>query len=181
MERPGAPVDTVGDHESAMTRADAFDIRLWLRLLTCSTLIEHDLRGLLNREFGTTLPRFDALAQLERAPSGLTMGALSRQMMVTNGNVTGVVDRLVRDGLATREPSKDDRRACIVTLTEAGRRLFATMTPVHHARVQALLAGLDQSDAKRLYALLALLKVSVGDVAAYPGGARDRELGSQDG
>ncbi len=181
MERSAEPVDAVGDHESVMTRADAFDIRLWLRLLTCTTLIERDLRGLLTREFDTTLPRFDALAQLERAPSGLTMGALSRRMMVTNGNVTGVVDRLVRDGLARRAPAKEDRRASIVTLTEAGRRLFATMTPVHHARVQALLAGFDQRDAERLFGLLAQLKVSVGDGAPYPGAARDRQAGSLNG
>ena len=153
--------DTAGDRESPAGADWAPEGRLWLRLLTCTTMIERNLRRLLKREFGATLPRFDALAQLHREPNGLTMGALSERMMVTNGNVTGLVDRLVDDGLAERIARQGDRRSHVVRLTDRGRKEFEAMTPDHHARVHDLLSGLDADDLETLQVLLGKLKRSV--------------------
>src|SRR3546814_9820640 len=86
------------DRETAASRDDKLELRLWLRLLTCSSLIERDVRNALRERFDTTLPRFDLLAQLDRAPDGLTMSELSARMMVSNGNITGLTDRLVDEG-----------------------------------------------------------------------------------
>ena len=80
------------------------ELRLWLRLLTCTTLIENEVRRRLRDQFGITLPRFDLLAQLDRAPNGMTLGELSQRMMVSNGNITGLVDRLCEQGLILRRP-----------------------------------------------------------------------------
>ena len=96
------------------------ELRLWLRLLTCTTLIEGEVRRRLRDEFDVTLPRFDLMAQLDKAPDGMTLGELSQRMMVSNGNVTGLVERLVAQGLLDRRASPNDRRAQIVSLT--GRR-----------------------------------------------------------
>ena len=96
------------------------ELRLWLRMLTCTTLIEGEVRRRLREHFDVTLPRFDLLAQLDRAPDGMTLGELSRRMMVTNGNITGLVDRLEEQGLVKRRTSPHDRRSQFVSLT-AGR------------------------------------------------------------
>jgi len=93
------------------------ELRLWLRMLTCTTLIENEVRRRLREAFDITLPRFDVLAQLDRSPEGMTLGELSQRMMVSNGNMTGLVDRLVEQGLLRRRPSPTDRRAQIVSLT----------------------------------------------------------------
>src|SRR5256885_7214270 len=111
------------DHEA--------ELRLWLRLLTCTTLIEGEVRRRLRDEFDMTLPRFDLMAQLDRSPNGMTLGELSQRMMVSNGNVTGLADRLVTQGLLDRKPSPTDRRAQIVSLTAEGRRTFRTMARTH--------------------------------------------------
>src|SRR6516162_4735269 len=100
------------------------ELRLWLRLFACKELIESEVRRRLRESFSLTLPRFDLMAQLDRAPKGMTLGELSQRMMVSNGNVTGLVDRLVEQGLIDRRPSPKDRRAQIVTLTAEGRRFF---------------------------------------------------------
>src|SRR5262245_21543598 len=98
------------------------ELRLWLRIYTCKTLIEGEVRKRLRENFGVTLPRFDLMAQLDRAsPKGMTLGELSQRMMVSNGNVTGLVDRLAAQGLIRRRPSPDDRRAQLVSLTTEGR------------------------------------------------------------
>ena len=113
------------------------ELRLWLRLLTCTTLIENEVRRRLREQFDVTLPRFDLLAQLDRAPNGMTLGELSQRMMVSNGNITGLVDRLAEQGLIRRRPSPNDRRVQIVSLTADGRRFFRTMaraTPTGSAR-----------------------------------------------
>ncbi len=97
-------------------------LRLWLRLLTCTMLIEGRIRSRLRERFATTLPRFDLMAQLERHPEGLRMGELSRRMMVTGGNVTGITAALVAEGLVERRAIPGDRRAHAVRLTAAGKR-----------------------------------------------------------
>ena len=140
------------DHEA--------ELRLWLRLLTCTTLIEGEVRRRLRDEFDVTLPRFDLMAQLDRAPNGMTLGELSQRMMVSNGNVTGLAERLVEQGLLDRRPSPNDRRAQIVSLTAEGRRAFRTMARTHEDWIAQLFAGLDATEIDQLMALLAKTKTS---------------------
>ncbi|HLJ64927.1 MAG TPA: MarR family transcriptional regulator, partial [Stellaceae bacterium] len=120
---------TIDDRESALARDSKLELKLWLRLLTCANLIEGEVRSRLRAEFATTLPRFDILAQLDRTPDGLTMGQLSARLMVSNANITGLVDTLVREGQVSRSPEPGDRRALRIRLTDEGKRFFDTMTP----------------------------------------------------
>lgn len=148
-------------HPDRETRARADDhraLRLWLRLLTCSQLIERHVRSRLRSRFGITLPRFDLMSQLERYPEGLKMNELSRRMMVTGGNVTGIVDQLVKEGLVERLDEPSDRRAWRVRLTRAGDKAFAEMARAHEEWVVALLGGLGRRDSDALMQLLARLK-----------------------
>jgi DNA-binding MarR family transcriptional regulator len=133
-------------------------LKLWLRLLACTTRLESEVRARLRAEFDTTLPRFDLMAQLERAPAGLTMSELSRRLMVTGGNVTGITDMLEAEGLVARVDHPTDRRAYTVKLTPAGRRLFARMAAAHESWIVGLLAGLETSEQEQVYRLLARLK-----------------------
>src|SRR5687768_10298410 len=119
------------------------ELRLWLRLLTCTTLIENEVRRRLRDQFDITLPRFDLLAQLDRTPNGMTLGELSQRMMVSNGNITGLVDRLVGQGLIRRKPLPTDRRVQIVSLTLDGRRFFRTMARENANWIGEIFAGLD--------------------------------------
>ena len=137
------------------------ELRLWLRLLTCAQLIEKNLRARLRGEFDTTLPRFDLMAQLERRPEGMKMSDLSRRMMVTGGNVTGITDQLVAEGLVVREGNPQDRRAYIVKLTKEGRRVFREWADEHEDWIIRLFEGLGEKDRGQLYALLARLKQHV--------------------
>ena len=118
------------------------ELRLWLRLLTCANLVERMVRTRLRAEFGVTLPRFDLMAQLERAPEGMTLGALSRRMMVSNGNVTGLVERLVALGQVERARDPRDGRVAVVRLTAAGRGAFAAMARAHEDWIAEAFAGL---------------------------------------
>ena len=140
------------DHEA--------ELRLWLRLLTCTTLIEGEVRRRLRDHFDVTLPRFDLLAQLDKAPNGMTLGELSQRMMVSNGNVTGLAERLVEQGLLDRRPSPNDRRAQIVSLTAEGRRAFRAMARTHEDWIAEIFAGLGHDDVEKLMDLLAKTKAS---------------------
>lgn len=133
-------------------------IRLWLRLLSCHNHIEERLRRNLRTGFGTTLARFDLMAQLERHPEGLRMQDLSRQLMVTGGNVTGLTDRLVQEGLIERRADPSDRRAFNVCLTAAGRQQFAAMATLHEAWLVGLFEGFDREELERLSDALSRLK-----------------------
>jgi DNA-binding MarR family transcriptional regulator len=135
-------------------------LRLWLRLLSCSTRIEDTIRQRLREQFGITLPRFDLMAQLEREPQGLTMGALSRRMMVTGGNVTTIVDQLEREQLVQRHTDVADRRSYTVCLTVSGQAAFARMAAAHEAWVIELFAHLSDSEQQQLHRLLGALKTS---------------------
>lgn len=152
----------------AETRAvDAkLELRLWLRLLATTTLVEREIRSRLAERFDVTLPRFDLLAQLEKAPEGLTLGDISRRMMVTNGNVTGLVARAVAQGLVARRRDKSDGRSQRVSLTDKGRETFAAMAREHAAWVHDLLAGLTAEEREALMALLATTKDSVSRAAS---------------
>lgn len=146
------------DRETGVRADEHRALRLWLRLLTCSQLIERHVRSRLRSRFGITLPRFDLLSQLERHPEGLKMNQLSRRMMVTGGNITGIVDQLVKEGLVERLDEPSDRRAWRVRLTRAGDKAFAEMARAHEDWVVELLAGFSRRDSEALMQLLARLK-----------------------
>jgi len=164
--------ESPADRESVVARGDKLELRVWLRLLTCANLIEQRVRAGLREEFDVTLPRFDVLAQLDRAPEGLSMGELSDRLMVSNGNVTGLVDRLVDEGLVTRVPSPQDRRQSRVTLAPAGKRSFDAMTPQHERWIDDLFAGLTRPEMAQLLELLAKLKQSVAAAPKEPEGGK---------
>ncbi len=125
-------------------------LRLWLRLLKTTRMIENELRENLRTEFGTTLPRFDVMAALSRVPDGLKMSKLSGVLRVSNGNVTGIIDRLTGDGHVVRVPVPGDRRASLVRLTQKGRDEFARQAQAHEAWVDSLLGDLTQDEATSL-------------------------------
>ena len=129
-------------------------LRLWLRLLQSTRKIEAELRDRLRRQFGVTLPRFDVLAALYRKNDGMLMSQLSRFLMVSNGNVTGIVDRLVVDGLVVRAQRKGDRRTSIVKLTTRGISEFEIMAEAHEGWVSELLSEFSPKDAENLSAML---------------------------
>jgi DNA-binding MarR family transcriptional regulator len=133
-------------------------LRLWLRLLTCTQLVEKQVRGRLRERFDTTLPRFDLMSQLERAPDGLKMNELSRRMMVTGGNVTGITDQLATEGLVDRVGVEGDRRACRVRLTPRGRKLFHEMARQHEDWIVQAFAGLSDKEIATLHRLLGKVK-----------------------
>ncbi|MCW5636203.1 MAG: MarR family transcriptional regulator [Rubrivivax sp.] len=145
--------------EARAASDDHAAVKLWLRLLACSTQIEQEIRARLRQRFATTLPRFDYLAQLERHPRGLRMNALSRYLMVTGGNVTGLTDQLVAEGLVERLPDPEDRRSLIVRLTAAGRARFLDMANEHEAWLVELFDGFDRDVKAGLYAALGQLRL----------------------
>ena len=147
--------------DSHLTDDHHESLRLWLRLLTCTHLIEIQVRKALAAKFKMTLPRFDLMAQLERAPQGLQMGELSRRMLVTGGNVTGIVDQLERVGLIARTEDPADRRVYRVKLTKEGRRLFAQMAAEHEAWIVELLAGIPQREQRALAESLSRLRAQL--------------------
>jgi DNA-binding MarR family transcriptional regulator len=143
-------------------------LRLWLRLLTCTGLIEARIRARLREHFRTTLPRFDMLAQLDAAEraggEGLTMSELSRRLMVTNGNVTGLAQRLVREHMVTRNASSHDRRTQRLRLTPSGRRAFQAMAAEHRRWVEEMFSSLAPGEAALLHRLIGRLKDSLQEV-----------------
>jgi DNA-binding MarR family transcriptional regulator len=133
-------------------------LRVWLRLLSCTTLIENRVSSRLRSEFETTLPRFDLMAQLARFPDGLFMSELSQLLMVSGGNITGITDNLERDGLVERIMLPEDRRARKVRLTAKGRAVFDQMAVVHEGWISDWLGSLSAQEQHQLYALLGKLK-----------------------
>ena len=152
-------------HDGMLGRSAS--VRLWLRLLSCTMVIEKQVRRGLTEQLDTTLPRFDVLAALDRHPEGMTMGSLSRSLLVSNGNVTALVQKLVRDGHVTLVPSPADRRASVATLTPSGKSHFATLAEAHHGWIEAMLADLSSTQREMLFDLLGALKVSIAH--ANPG------------
>lgn len=159
--KPAKLAAALGDEgigrEARSQSADHGAVKLWLRLLSCSTQIEQLVRARLRQRFATTLPRFDYLAQLERRPEGLRMKALSNYLMVSGGNVTGLTDQLEAEGFVERLADPEDRRSWLVRLTPAGRQAFLAMAAEHEAWLVELLAGFD--DAPKLHELLGQLRV----------------------
>lgn len=129
-------------------------LRLWIRLLRATRSIEAEIRERLKTEYGSTLPRFDVMAALYRQPEGMLMSDLSRFLLVSNGNVTGIVDRLVADGFVVRARRDGDRRTSIVRLTEAGIDFFERMARAHEGWIAELLGSVGDDDARRLSGML---------------------------
>ena len=154
------------DLESRATLDDHQALRIWLRLLSCSSRVEGVVRQRLRRDFATTLPRFDLLAQLERHPQGLAMRELSERLMVTGGNITGITDQLETEGLVVRAAHASDRRSFSVKLTPAGRRQFKRMASTHEQWIVELLAGWTAEEQGQVYGLLAGLKSHLGELEA---------------
>lgn len=154
-----AAMEESPDLETLTGPEDHDDLRLWLRLLTCCNLIEGDIRGRLRIEYETTLPRFDLMAQLHRTPEGMKMSELSRHMMVTNGNITGITDQLEKEGMVQRNKVLTDRRSSLIKLTPKGRRVFKRMADSHEQWIQDLLAGLSEKSRKSLFEALGELKL----------------------
>lgn len=163
---------TAPDPETRLHDAHHESLRLWLRLLTCTLTIERRVRARLRERFAMTLPRFDLMAQLERHPEGLKMGELSRRLMVTSGNVTGLTDQLAGEGLVERTPIPADRRAFLVRLTAKGKRAFDAMAAEHESWVIEMFSGLSESERDRLHALLGHLKTTM---RTSDGAARGKE------
>lgn len=167
MNKPLRLVDGLGDaapgHEARADDSDHASLRLWLRLLACSTQIETEIRTRLRVRFGTTLPRFDYLAQLHRHPDGLRMNELSQHLMVTGASVTLLTTQLEAEGHVSRTPSPGDRRAFVLRLTPQGRRHFETMAAEHEAWVVELLGGLNATERKTLHGLLGRLRVTIAE------------------
>jgi len=153
------------DVETRLTDDHHQALKLWLRLLSCTNLVEAQIRSRLRAQFATTLPRFDLLAQLERHPDGLKMSELSRRLMVSGGNVTGLTDQLESEGLVARSDDPEDRRAYTVKLTAAGRTRFARMAAVHEQWAIELFAGLNASEKTQIHRLLAKLKLHLSGLA----------------
>ncbi len=154
------------DLESRATLDDHQALRIWLRLLSCTLRVEGVVRQRLRRDFATTLPRFDLLAQLERHPQGLAMRELSERLMVTGGNITGITDQLETEGLVVRAAHASDRRSFSVKLTPAGRRQFKRMASTHEQWIVELLSGWTAEEQGQVYGLLAGLKSHLGELEA---------------
>ncbi|MDM0077698.1 MarR family transcriptional regulator [Variovorax sp. J2P1-59] len=148
-------------HEARAGQEDHAVLKLWLRMLASTTQIEAEIRKRLRERFGITLARFDYMAQLYRYRDGLKMRVLSRYLMVTGGNVTGLTDELEREGVVSRTASPDDRRAWIVSLTPKGRRSFEAMAKEHEQWILEMFAGLDMKTVRQLHSQLGQLRVHV--------------------
>ncbi|OUL98928.1 MarR family winged helix-turn-helix transcriptional regulator [Variovorax sp. JS1663] len=146
-------------HEARAGTGDHAVLKLWLRMLASTAQVESEIRKRLRENFDISLARFDYMAQLYRYREGLKMRVLSRYLMVTGGNVTGLTDELERDGMVQRSPSPEDRRAWIVSLTPKGRRSFEAMAKAHEEWLLELFAGLDEKAVQQLYMHLGALRV----------------------
>jgi DNA-binding MarR family transcriptional regulator len=162
--------------EARAQSSDHSAVRLWLRLLSCSTQLEQEIRARLRDRFATTLPRFDFLAQLERHPDGLRMSALSRNLMVTGGNVTVLSDQLVADGWVARTADTADRRSSFVKLTPLGRRQFQRMAAEHESWLIELFNGFDRAHRDTLYEMLGRLRVHLSQGGAPTRGTAARPV-----
>ncbi|HRK25359.1 MAG TPA: MarR family transcriptional regulator [Beijerinckiaceae bacterium] len=167
-QRPHSAADTpLGsfDDVEAIVRLEPRDqkreLRLWLRLLTCANLIESEIRQRLRIDYDMTLPRFDLMAQLYREPDGLRLSDLSKRMMVSNGNLTALVDRLIADGYVSRTTDTNDRRAAVVQLTKAGTLIFSQLAEAHEGWLRALMGDLSPVQIQSLTQDLAQLKRSL--------------------
>jgi DNA-binding MarR family transcriptional regulator len=155
-------IEPYPDAETRIRDDHHLSVRLWLRMLSCTNRIENLVRQKMLASFQTTLPRFDLMAQLERARHGLKMSELSQRMMVTGGNVTGITDGLEKEGLVVREVDPSDRRVFRVRLTSEGQRQFRRMAAEHEQWIIALLEAMPGRQKEALVELLGDLKHHLG-------------------
>jgi len=167
---PANDAAVMPDREAAVGNGARLPLRIWLRLLTCVNMTEAMVRARLHAQFATTLPRFDVLAALDAAGEELTMGALSARLMVTSGNVTGLIRAMEQDGLVARRRHPEDRRSTLIGMTGAGRLLFARVAPAHARWIEQAVAGLDRAEATELWDMLGHLKDSVRNASTTPQG-----------
>jgi len=160
-KKPLKLVEPDADAETRIHDDHHLSVRLWLRMLACTNRIENFVRQNLQAKFETTLPRFDLMAQLERAPRGLKMSELSQRMMVTGGNVTGITDGLENDGLVVREVDTADRRVFRVKLSAEGQRQFRRMAAEHEQWVIEMFEGMSMKHKNQLVELLGELKRNI--------------------
>ncbi len=153
--------DTFPDMLEELPKHSKQSLRLWLRMLTCTNFVEKRIRNLLKEEFNITLPQFDVLSALERSPKGLTMGQLSTMLMVSNGNVTGVINRLAEEGFIVRNPLKDDRRTFVAKLTPDGRKRFRKMAKTHEKWIDDMYTNLNDGEIQELMDSLYIMKSSL--------------------
>lgn len=151
--------------EGRVVSDDHQSLKVWLRLLSCSTQIETTIRKRLRQEAGITLARFDFMAQLHRHPDGLTMSVLSKYLMVTGGNVTGLADELEKEKLIDRVAEPHDRRSSRVSLTKKGRRLFDKLAVTHESWIAAMFAGMSPAEMRQMHELLGRLRVQLAGQA----------------
>lgn len=152
-------------YEGRVNPKDPARLKLWLRMLTCTKQIEDELRRRLRLNFDISLARFDYMAQLYRYPKGLKMGELSRYLMVTGGNVTGLTDELAREGMVSREHSPTDRRAWVLRLTPKGKSSFEAMAKAHSEWIAEMLEGLDAGQVARVHQELGSLRLHLQNAA----------------
>lgn len=157
--------------------ADKLELRLWLRLLSTTKLISQEIRRRLRSEFDATLPQFDVLSQLYREVDGLRLGELSQRTMVTNGNVTGLVERLEKEGLLNRERLGNDRRVTVAKLTEQGRSHFERMAIAHESWLKELMKDSDPIILRGLFAHIGDIKhAALNHIADFdPNGLGDEQ------
>lgn len=146
------------DLETRLTKDDHQSLRLWLRLLSCTIRIENEVRSRLREDFETTLPRFDLMAQLEKNPDGLRMNDISKRLMVSKGNITGITDQLEKEGLVMRTADRYDRRVITVRLTELGLINFRQIAAEHEEWILRMFEGLNREEKQTMFALLKKLK-----------------------
>jgi DNA-binding MarR family transcriptional regulator len=172
MAKPAAsprPMETTESSERPPARDEHLPLRVWIRLLSCATQLENEVRRRLWAEFRISLARFDYLAQLDRHPEGLTMGELSACLMVTGANVTGLTTELEREGLVKREVAAHDRRSYHVKLTAKGRRTFDNIAASHEAWVTEILGGLGDAELAGLQGSLDTLRTRLAAVLTSSG------------
>lgn len=148
---------------------DKDGLRLWLRIVACTQMVEQEIRVMLRERFAMTLPRFELLAALDRVPDGLTMGELSRWLMVTKGNITGIAERLSEDGFIKRQPTPTDRRSFVVTLTPKGRKLFKEMETEYERFLDGIFAEVTIDDFDSFTGVLARVKEAIESLREQQG------------
>lgn len=161
-------------------KSNSLELRIWLRLLGCTNIISRHLRHNLKNLHSLTLPRFDLLAQVGRAPLGPSLGELSRRLLVTKGNVTDIVARLEAEKLIERRRDETDGRIQYAFLTDAGNELLSEILPAHEQWLRDLLRGMSRQDMSTLYEALGILATALKEKERRQCGNGDAQGGEED-
>ena len=132
-------------------------LRTWLRLTQIYQLLQQKL-GRVLESAGLTLPQFDVLANLGMT-EGITQQELADKLLVTKGNVVGLLDRMESAGLLERRADPKDRRANRIFLTRTGREALHQTLPAHLAVIRRAMSRLSASDHQALFRLLEGIEV----------------------